>query len=165
MVGHNWGSEHAERWIWLHGAGFEGDADAWLDVVLARISVGGRLTPWSGFGALRLDGEVHRLGGLSRTRSTRVDEHPTRLAFSLGGRDLRVHGRIAAPASSFVGWVYADPDGAAHDVVHCSIADLELTVDGPRRASRVLRASGVAAYELGMREHDHGIEVQPYPDG
>jgi hypothetical protein len=22
-----------------------------------------------------------------------------------------------------------------------------------------------AAYELGMRERDHGIEVQPYPDG
>ncbi len=21
MVGHNWGSEHAERWIWLHGVG------------------------------------------------------------------------------------------------------------------------------------------------
>ena len=24
MVGHNWGAEHAERWIWMHGAGFEG---------------------------------------------------------------------------------------------------------------------------------------------
>ena len=23
MVGHNWGAQHAERWIWLHGAGFE----------------------------------------------------------------------------------------------------------------------------------------------
>ena len=21
MVGHNWGTEHAERWIWIHGAG------------------------------------------------------------------------------------------------------------------------------------------------
>src|SRR3954469_25048534 len=24
MVGHNWGSEHAERWIWLHAVGFDG---------------------------------------------------------------------------------------------------------------------------------------------
>jgi hypothetical protein len=23
MVGHNWGGEHAERWIWLHGLDFE----------------------------------------------------------------------------------------------------------------------------------------------
>jgi hypothetical protein len=22
-----------------------------------------------------------------------------------------------------------------------------------------------AAYELGMREHDHGMAIQPYPDG
>ncbi len=23
MVGHNWGAQHAERWIWLHGIGFD----------------------------------------------------------------------------------------------------------------------------------------------
>src|SRR4051812_1849481 len=25
MVGHNWGAEHAERWIWTNGTGFESD--------------------------------------------------------------------------------------------------------------------------------------------
>ena len=45
MVGHNWGSEHAERWIWLHGVAFDGD-DAWLDLALGRVRVAGRLTPW-----------------------------------------------------------------------------------------------------------------------
>src|SRR5450631_2102624 len=29
MVGHNWGAEHAERWIWLHGVAFEGEPGAW----------------------------------------------------------------------------------------------------------------------------------------
>ena len=24
MIGHNWGSEHAERWVWLEGTGFAG---------------------------------------------------------------------------------------------------------------------------------------------
>ena len=24
MVGHNWGEQHAEQWIWLHGLGFDG---------------------------------------------------------------------------------------------------------------------------------------------
>ena len=37
MVGHNWGSEHAERWIWLHGAGFDEAPGAWLDVALGRV--------------------------------------------------------------------------------------------------------------------------------
>lgn len=165
MVGHNWGSEHAERWIWLHGTGFDDDDHAWLDVVLARIRTGSWTTPWTGFGGLWIGGVLHRLGGLARARSTRVDEHPTHLAFSLTSRDLQVGGRVAAPASRFVGWEYADPDGGGHDVVHCSIADLELTVEGLGGPSRVLRAPGVAAYELGMREHDHGITIQPYPDG
>ena len=68
--------------------------------------------------------------------------------------DLQVHGRVAAPASRFVGWVYADPDGGAHDVVHCSIADLELTVEatgrtrsGPARAG----SGGVRAGHAGAR--------------
>jgi hypothetical protein len=28
-----------------------------------------------------------------------------------------------------------------------------------------LSSTGLAAYELGMREHDHGMLIQPYPDG
>lgn len=164
MVGHNWGSQHAERWIWLHGTGLGGDPGAWLDVVLARLRLGPWTTPWSGFGGLYLEGRCHRLGGLSRGRSTHVDEHPDRLAFSLSGKGLAVRGRVAAPPERFVGWVYADPDGATHDVVHCSIADLEITLAQPDRPPRRLHAAG-AAYELGMREHDHGVPLQPFGDG
>jgi len=28
-----------------------------------------------------------------------------------------------------------------------------------------LRVPGAAAYELGMRERDHGIRIEDYPDG
>ena len=165
MVGHNWGSEHAERWIWLHGTGLGGDEGAWLDVVLARLKIGPATTPWSGFGGLCLDGEVHRLGGLSRTRSTRVSERPDRLDLWMTGPSVQVHGRVSAPPHQVVGWVYADPDGSEHHVAHCSIADLELDVEGQVHPMRTLRAAGVAAYELGMRERDHGLTIQPFPDG
>ena len=165
MVGHNWGSEHAERWIWLHGSAFGDERDSWLDVVLARLRLGRWTTPWSGFGALCLDGRTLRFGGLNRVRSTHVDEHPNRVTFSLTGDDVRVHGAVSAPLSRFVGWEYADPDGSSHDVAHCSIADLELTVEQKGRPSRTVRAAGTAAYELGMREHDHGLQIQPFPDG
>ena len=89
----------------------------------------------------------------------------TASTFSLTGDDLRVHGRVAAPLARFVGWEYADPDGGSHDVAHCSIADLEVTLEEKDRSSRTLRAPGTAAYELGMREHDHGLVIQPFPDG
>jgi hypothetical protein len=78
---------------------------------------------------------------------------------------VEVRGRIAAPAKDFVGWVYADPKGPEHNVVNCSIADLELMVERKGRSPRRLSLAAAGAYEFGMRETDHGIPIQPYPDG
>ena len=72
---------------------------------------------------------------------------------------------MSAPRKDFVGWVYADPDGPEHNTVNCSISDMELTVLSDGEAPQVLSVKAGAAYELGMRETDHGIPVQPFPDG
>ncbi len=161
MVGHNWGAEHAERWIWLHGIGFADAPDAWLDLVCGRIKVGGRTTPWVANGALHLDGVRHRLAGLGRVRGTRVDEHPTGARFVLPGKRMTVQATVAAPAGQTIVWRYADPEGPEHHAAHCSLSRLELTI-GP--SGRTLRTDHGAAYELGMRETDHGLPVQPFPD-
>ncbi|HSI81574.1 MAG TPA: hypothetical protein VK919_13080 [Solirubrobacterales bacterium] len=164
MVGHNWGAEHAERWVWLHAPELDG-ADGYLDVAAGRIKVGGWTSPWIANGVLRLDGEDLRLGGLDRIRSTKLSERPTRCDFSLRGKGTTVRGRVAADPTAFVAWVYADPDGPEHHTLNCSIADLELTVEHAGSTPRRLEARGAAAYEIGMRETDHGIPLQPYPDG
>jgi hypothetical protein len=165
MVGHNWGAEHAERWIWIHGASFEGHPGAYLDVAIGRVRVGPLTTPWIGNGVLTLDGERHRLGGIERLRSTSVAERPDGCQFALAGRDIRVQGRVGAPAKDFVGWVYADPEGPEHHTVNCSVADMALVVRRKGRPEVELRVDGGATYELGMRERDHGMEIQPFPDG
>jgi hypothetical protein len=161
MVGHNWGAQHAERWIWLHGITGDGD---WLDAALGRVRIGPLTTPWMASGVLSLAGERHRLGGLGR--SPEVDEAPHSCAFRLSGRGVRVRGSVSAPRERFVGWLYADPDGGQHNTVNCSIADMRLVVERPGDSRRwELIVPGAAAYELGMRERDHGIALQPYPDG
>jgi hypothetical protein len=166
MVGHNWGAEHAERWIWLHGITFGDEPDdTWIDVVLGRIKVGGWLAPWVASGAISLRGQRYLLGGMGRTRSTEVSEHAHGASLALPGSDgLEVHVEIWAPQERFVGWTYADPDGRTHDVLNCSIADLDLTITWPDQSDVELSARGTAAYELGLREHDHGVAVQPFPD-
>jgi len=165
MVGHNWGSEHAERWIWLHGTGFEDAPEAWLDVALGRIRLAGRLTPWVANGALSLGGRRHRVGGLS-ARGLHVAESAAGASVLLkGAGGLTIDGRVSVPAGSAAGWRYADPDGGEHDVVNCSIAALELTVGLPDGARRTLRSAHGGAFELGMREHDHGVPIAPFPDG
>jgi hypothetical protein len=166
MVGHNWGSEHAERWIWLHGVGFDEAPDAWLDVALGRVKVAGRMTPWVANGALSIDGRRHRLGGLI-ARGLRVAETPQGCLLRLGGQGgLTLEARVEVPPGSAAGWRYADPVKGEHDVINCSIASLELTVKLPGAgATRALRTAHGAAYELGMRERDHGVPIAPFPDG
>jgi hypothetical protein len=171
MVGHNWGSEHAERWIWLHGVGFDENPLAWLDVALGRVLVAGRLTPWMASGAISLDGRRLRLGGIG-ARGLKVAESAARCTLSLPGEDgLTVEARINTPPGAAAGWRYADPDGSKHDVVNCSVAALALNVR-PRTAkgtsgsaARTLHTAHGAAYELGMRERDHGVPLAPFSDG
>ena len=166
MVGHNWGSEHAERWIWVHGVGFEEEPEAWLEVALGRVKVAGRMTPWVANGALALGGRRLRIGGLG-ARGLRVAETAEGCTLELAGEDgLKIQAQVRSPARSTAGWRYADPDGGSHDVANCSIATLELTVTS-RGASvpRLLRAAHGGAYELGMRERDHGVPIAPFSDG
>jgi hypothetical protein len=165
MIGHNWGAEHAERWVWLEGTGFEGSSDTYFDAGAARIKIGPKTTPWIPSGMLMLDGEAHRLGGISHIRSALIAESPTTCAFTLPGKDIVVRGKVSAPAKDFVGWIYADPKGPEHNTINCSVADLELTVERPSLPPRSLTLTAGAAYEFGMREKDHGIPIQPYPDG
>ena len=165
MIGHNWGTEHAERWVWLEGTGFPGAPNTYFDAGAARVRLGSRVSPWIPSGMLVLDGVAHRLGGLGAIRSAEIDERPSVCSFVLPGKDILVRGRISAPEKDFVGWVYADPEGPEHNTVNCSVADLELTVEQPGLPPRQLTLPGGGAYELGMRETDHGIPIQPYPDG
>jgi hypothetical protein len=166
MIGHNWGGEHAERWVWLHGAGFTGHGDGtFLDVAAGRVRLGGRTTPFVANGVLSLDGVRHQLGGLARTGATRLAERPDGCGFRLPGRGVTVEGAVEAPGKDLVGWVYADPAGGRHDTVNCSIATMRLVVHRQGHEPLALESAGGAAYELGMRERDHGVPLQPYPDG
>jgi hypothetical protein len=151
VIGHNWGAEHAERWIWLHGVGFEGAPDAWLDVALGRVKIGPLTTPWIANGALHLDGRRRRVGGLGKR--ARVHESPAGGRIEVSGLSIQVR------ATPLVSWIYSDPAGGEHHSTNCSIAALDLTVGG-----RTLRTDHGGAWELGTREAPIGVEVQPYPD-
>jgi hypothetical protein len=164
MIGHNWGAEHAERWIWMH-ANELGEEGAFFDAGLGRIKVGPMTTPWIGNAVLAIDGERHRLGGLDRIRSTRIEARPTECEFELGGKGVKVRGRVSSEPRNFVAWIYADPVGPEHNTLNCSISDLELTVERKGREPQRLECVGAAAYEIGMREPNHGLRLQPYADG
>lgn len=164
MLGHNWGTEHAHRWIWLRGASFAQDPDGWLDVVIGRIKVGPRVLPWIANGVLALDGARYRVGGLGRRVSVR--ERADGCDLVLPGRDVSLTVSVTAPRDASVGWEYADPAGGRHQVRNCSAAGLVVDVGGRLQgaASPLITAHG-GVYELGTAEFDPALTVQPYPDG
>ena len=56
--------------------------------------------------------------------------------------------------------------GSAADAQHFSSELLNrFELERPGLPARELRLTGGAAYELGMRETDHGVPIQPDPDG
>lgn len=163
MLGHNWGTEHAERWIWIDAVELS-EPGAYLDLVAGKIGIRGRTTPWITNGVLSIDGQQLRLGGFGRIRQTRIVESGNGCEFTVAGAGVILRGRIASEPKHFVGWLYADPAGGEHNVINSSIADLELTVER-RGGTRTLLARGSAVYELGGRASMPGIAMQPFADG
>ena len=164
MVGHNWGTEHAERWVWLHAVLLEDAPGAWLDVALGRVRIGRAVTPWVANGAVSVDGRRYPIGGLGRVRSTRVDARPGELRAVVGGAGVVVRAAVSAPAGQTVAFEYADPAGGTHHALNCSIAEVHLRVERPGRPALELASAFGGAYELGVRETDHGVPVEPFRD-
>src|SRR6185503_8425532 len=101
MIGHNWGAQHAERWIWMNGSNFEGHGDdTWLDVAIGRIKIGPMTTPWVANGVLSLDGKRMPIGGLGK-RGTKIDEHPDHCSFSLPFSEGGIRGEVKASRERF----------------------------------------------------------------
>lgn len=164
-VGHNWGSEHAQRAIWLHGTNFAGHQEDWLDLAIGRIRVGPFTSPWIANGALFLDGQRHQLGGLARAGATVVQEAPERCHFAVPGKEIALEGTVSAERSRLVSWIYAQPQGGERQTVNCSVADMRLKVSRPGHETLTLEVKGGAAYELQMAERYPEVPVQPFADG
>lgn len=141
MVGHNWGTDHAAHWVWIHAAGLPGGA--WVDLVLARVKIGPLTSPWMASGAMEVDGVRRRLGGpTARLRGFKVVIAPDRADVRLP-EGVRIE--VAGDPACTVAWDYAAPHGPGRDVRNCSVADGTLTLgDG-----RTLSLDGGWAFEVG----------------
>jgi hypothetical protein len=130
-VGHNWGSEHADSWVWLHADGFGGSPDGWLELVLARIRVGRALSPWLAMGALRAAGQRFWIGGFGRRPQAEV--RPDGLTASVPCPGAWLELSVSTSADDAVAVAYADPSGGSRRVRHAAIAGVDLT--GTARAA------------------------------
>jgi hypothetical protein len=167
-VGHNWGREHAERWVWLHAAGFADEPEAWLELAIARVRIGGALTPWIANGAVSISGRRFRLGGLGHIPGVRVVAAPGRLEAIVPGERAEIRVAVHADLDQTIGFKYAgvgpDPVRGEREVLHAGLAEVHLGVRRPGRSAAELATASGGAYELGGRTFTHRVPLQPYPD-
>jgi hypothetical protein len=166
-VGHNWGTEHAERWVWLHAASFEDEPETWLELALARVRVGGALTPWVANGAIAHRGRRLKLGGLRHLAGVRVAAGPGRLEATVPGDRVSIRVAVHAELEQTVGWTYAgvgaDLAGGDREVLHCGLAGVRLGIRRPGYSPAELATAAGGAYELGGRRFTHAVPLQPDP--
>lgn len=161
-VGHNWGSEHADSWVWLHADGFGDEPDDWLELVLARVRAGPALLPWTAFGVLSLGGRRLPLGGLGRLgRPASVAADYARLTATLPAPGARVELTVMADPAEAAVLTYADPAGGTRVVSHCALAGAALTLRRP--GGDLDLTADLCAYEYGTAHATPGIEPRLLP--
>ena len=101
MVGHNWGAEHAESWVWIHAATVDDDGShGYVDLAAGRIRIGPLTTPWVLNGQVLHGGEELRVGGFGKVRRTKLSAEPTRCVFTAPGAGFTIRGVVGAPPSA-----------------------------------------------------------------
>lgn len=167
-AGHNWGAEHADRWVWLHATGFEDEPEAWLELTLARVRLGGATSPWIANGALSLGRERMRLGGLGHIPGVRVVASPGRLEAIVPGERANIRVAVHSDLNQVAAFRYAgvgsDPVAGEREVLHAGLAEVHLNVRRSGRPTMELATACGGAYELGGREFTNAVALQPYPD-
>jgi hypothetical protein len=159
-VGRNWGSGHADSWVWLHAADFRAAPECWLELVLARIRIGPARLPWTAIGTLSLGGERLPLGGLGRR--PQVSAQPDRLTAAVPSPGTRLHLSVSTGDDDAVGVSYTDPSGGRRTVRHAALATVELTLSRPGEPDVALSTSR-GAYEFGTSQEVGGITLEQLP--
>lgn len=156
MQGHNWGSEHAWQWAWVHANHLTGAhpeaARALFEGLAARVRVGPLRSPWLTMVTLRYGQLVLRFDTLRQPLSvhSRVAAHGWEFSAAAGRHRLR--GVARAEPDRFVGVHYPNPDGRLTHCANATCAALELQIEervrGRWQTLDVLRTAESAALEL-----------------
>ncbi len=159
-VGHNWGSGHADSWAWVHADSFEATPDGWLELVLARIRVGGLRSPWTAMGALGVAGQRIALGGLGRR--PRAEVLPYSLTARIPGPGAWLQLNVTSADDDAIAAAYSDPAGGARSVRHAAIATVKLTLHR-RGQPAITLTSQHGVYESGVTGPQPGMELEALP--
>jgi hypothetical protein len=156
---HNWGSRHTDAYAWGQVAGFDDAPDAFLECSTARVRVGPLWSPWLTMLVLRVGGQEFALNTLGQAVRARGRFRFFDWRFDSRTDEVRIHGRMWAPASLFVGLRYDNPPGGHKTCLNTKLASCEVALERPGQPVRTLTTKHRAAFEILTDAEDHGVAV------
>jgi len=154
---HNWGSRHTDYYAWGQVAGFDNAPDAFLECCTAQVKIGPIWSPRLTFVVLRDEGRETAINGL--LQGVRACGKFDFFNWTIDARSsrARIHGRIYAPATSFVGLTYLNPPGGHKTCLNTKLASAEITLERKGQPPRKLKTAHRAAFEILTDRTDHGV--------
>lgn len=140
-------------------AGFDNAPEAFLECAAAQVRLGPLWSPRLTLLVLRDEGEEIALNGLWQAVRAHGDYGFFRWTLESRTPQARLHGRIAAPASAFVGLNYLNPPGGSKTCLNTKLASAEFTLERPGRPAKTFVTQSRAAFEILTDRRDHGISV------
>jgi hypothetical protein len=156
---HNWGSRHTDEYAWGQVAGFDNDADAFLEVASAKLKFGPLLTPYLTPIVLRYQGRDYCLNSYWQAVRNKAELEYFRWTFSGESNELKIEGTITANRGDFVALNYYNPPGDVKTCINSKIAACEVTLTEKSRIglSAHLVTKNRAAFEILTSRTDHGF--------
>jgi hypothetical protein len=158
--GHIWGKSYAHGWAWAHCNLFEGGKPAALEILSARVKLGGVVTsPQMSALCLEYKGERHELNRLADAFTTKSDYALTRWQFCGERGPLRVQGVINCDVRSLVAVTYEDTQGSLLYCNNTELASMTLSVYHRGKLDGTLQSRLTTGFETVSRQRSPYVEL------
>lgn len=160
---HNWGEKHTDYYAWGQVSGFDNSPNTFLELITAKLIIGGVETPFLTILVLRHNGKEYHINGLKQWFKNKGSFEYFDWTFECETKEVSIKGRIHAPASAFVGLCYHNPSGGDKNCLNSKIASCELQIEEKSKAGmpQALFSENKCAFEILTNEGEehHGIKI------
>ncbi len=129
---HIWGSKHALRWAWGHCNAFKEDPGAVWEGLDSQIKLGPLTSPHLKVFYLKTGGREYLFNAVPLWIKNKSDWRLGRWTFEAKTKEIRIKGEVSSRPEGFVGVTYADPDGGALWCNNSKVADIRISLFGPK---------------------------------
>ena len=145
---HNWGSRHTDSYAWGQVAGFDNDANAFLECASARLKIGPIWSPVMTLAVLRLGDETIAFNSVKRSWRQKAQYAPGRWSLVCVQDGTKLHVTMRADAKDIVALRYRNPPGGIKTCLNTKIASCEALLERPGAAPLHLTSAHGAAFEI-----------------